>query len=327
MSDLGDKRAPERIDFVCSLVNYDERRGTFDISLQPDPDKCEWVEIDGKRHLHYKVDGAVFSEEQVAKFATQLVNTPMFMRSPETAAGAALLDPDLIGVQDVLEELSSPLAAIPGSGDTAHHYLQALGVDELDFVILSIDIAGSTKLATQLGRDQYTHLIIIALDEIGAPIPEFNGQVLKYTGDGLIAYFAEPRHAMENDLVLDCALAIRQVVYGQLNDFLQASGFPRIDVRIGIDSGYASIVTLGSPERKKEVDLIGATVSLAAKMQQLAEPGSVLVGEMACQQLQPQWQARCDEMILPGNLEYINQLGEQYRVYNLRLDDLDSRAH
>ena len=48
---------------------------------------------------------------------------------------------------------------------------------------------------------------------------------------------------------------------------------------------------------------------------------------MACQQLQPQWQARCDEMLLPGNWEYVNHLGEQYRVYSLRLDDIDSREH
>lgn len=303
------------------VVRYDEQRGAFDISLRPDPDKCEWVVLNGRRHLHHKLDDVYYTEEEVQEFACALVDGTLGSASIEQAIPALSVDYNQEQIQEQLEELSSPLVSTPVNGDIAHKYLTELGVEELDFVILSVDIAGSTKLATTLGRDQYTHLIMMALDEIGAPIPEFNGRILKYTGDGLIAYFAEPRYAMENDLVLDCALAIREVVYGMLNDFLETSGFPRIEVRVGIDSGYASIVTLGTPQTRVESDLIGATVSLAAKMQQLAEAGKVLIGEMAYQRLQPHWQARCNEIELPWNWEYTSQTGKPYSIYSLSLDD------
>lgn len=321
MSEMPQSRVPLRRDCMRRVVRYDEQRGAFDISLRPDPDKCEWVILNGKRHLHHKLNDAYFTEEEVQEFACSLVDGTLSGAAIDHAVPALSVDYNKAGIQEQLEELASPLVSTPLNGDVAHKYLTDLGVQELDFVILSVDIAGSTKLATTLGRDQYTHLIMMALDEIGAPVPEFSGKILKYTGDGLIAYFAEPSHAMENDLVLDCALAIREVVYGMLNDFLESSGFPRIEVRVGIDSGFASVVTLGTPQTRVESDLIGATVSLAAKMQQLAEAGKVLIGEMAYQRLQPHWQARCSEITLPWNWEYTNQAGEQYSVYSLSLDD------
>jgi len=304
---------PMRKDFMCRVVRFNEVRGTFDVSLLPNPELCQWVEVDGKRHLQFKEDGQLYSEAEIARYATELFDAQYGSGSQQMAPAAGY-----DGLQQELEELSSPLITAPDV-DVQHQYLSDLGVNELDFVILSVDIAGSTKLATSLGRDKYTHLIMLALDEIGAPIPEFNGKILKYTGDGLIAYFAEPHYAMENDLVLDCALAIREVVYGLLNDFLEASDFPRIELRIGIDSGIASVVTLGSAETRQETDLIGATVSLAAKMQQLARAGNVLVGEMAYQRLQPHWQARCNEITLPLEWEYTNQAGGRYSIYNLEL--------
>ncbi|MBN2081702.1 adenylate/guanylate cyclase domain-containing protein [bacterium] len=315
MSDVLNSRVPMRKDFMCRVVRFNEVHGTFDVSLLPNPELCQWVEVDGKRHLQFKDDGQLYTEAEIARYATELFDAQYGTGGQQHAPGAGY-----DGLQQDLEELASPLIAAPAA-DVQHQYLSDLGINELDFVILSVDIAGSTKLATSLGRDKYTHLIMLALDEIGAPIPEFNGKVLKYTGDGLIAYFAEPHYAMENDLVLDCALAIREVVYGLLNDFLESSGFPRIELRIGIDSGIASVVTLGSAQTKQETDLIGATVSLAAKMQQLAQAGNVLVGEMAYQRLQPHWQARCSEIRLPLEWEYSNQAGGRYSVYNLELAD------
>lgn len=309
------------------VVRYDEQRGAFDISLRPDPLKCEWVLLNGRRHLHDKQYDSYYTEDEVADFACRLVDGTLGGPPIEQAVPALSVDYNKEGIQEQLEELASPLVSTPVNGDLAHRYLTDLGVEELDFVILSVDIASSTKLATSLGRDKYTHLIMMALDEIGAPIPEFSGKILKYTGDGLIAYFAEPCHAMENDLVLDCALAIREVVYGMLNDFLESSGFPRIEVRIGIDSGFASIVTLGSSSTHVESDLIGATVSLAAKMQQLANAGKVLIGEMAYERLQPHWQARCDSMELPPIWDYTNHCGGPYRIFDLRLDDRAVRGN
>ena len=322
VSESEGKKLPQPIDFVCKIVNYDERRGSFDFVLKPDPHKYQWVEIGGERHLKLTDDGSVFSEEEVQQFAQRVVDSQMSFHSPAAGRDFRLAEHDPGNGSKWFREMASAMAASQLGPEHGRDYLRGLGVDELDFVILSIDIARSTHLATSLGREQYKHLIIVALGEIGAPIPEFGGQILKYTGDGLIAYFPESRHAMENDQVVECALAIREVVAGDLNDFLESGGFPRIDVRIGIDSGMASIVTLGTPDTREEIDLIGATVSLASKVQRLALPSSVLIGEMAYQRLQPQWQARCKQVDLPGNWLYANQDGEQYRVYEIDLRDV-----
>jgi len=57
-----------------------------------------------------------------------------------------------------------------------------------------------------LPLDELARVIPIALFEFSLAIPAFHGHVLKYTGDGLIAYFAEPSFLTKNDLALDCAL-------------------------------------------------------------------------------------------------------------------------
>ena len=51
------------------------------------------------------------------------------------------------------------------------------------------------------------------LDELALIVAQFNGQVLKYTGDGLIAYFTPPSYNRMNDMALDCALTCRHLLY------------------------------------------------------------------------------------------------------------------
>lgn len=53
----------------------------------------------------------------------------------------------------------------------------------------------------------------------------------------------------------------------------------KLGVLIGLDSGEALVVTMGHPATKQHKDIIGATVSLAAKIQARAEPGTILVGQ------------------------------------------------
>ena len=61
--------------------------------------------------------------------------------------------------------------------------------------------------------------------------------------------------------------------------FLNDKDLPSIGVRIGLDSGEAIIMTVGSKVSKTQKDLIGQTINLAAKIQSLADPNQILAGE------------------------------------------------
>jgi class 3 adenylate cyclase len=77
----------------------------------------------------------------------------------------------------------------PTFEDKSEDFRRSLQVDRLEFVIMRVDVVGSTTLATTADPVAYRRAITTALYELSDVIPKFRGHVLKYTGDGIIAYF------------------------------------------------------------------------------------------------------------------------------------------
>ena len=141
--------------------------------------------------------------------------------------------------------------------------------------------------------------------------------MLKYTGDGLIAYFPEPGFTTKNDLAIDCALALRRLIYFALNPLFREFQYPAIDIRIGLDSGEAYVLTIGSPETKQHKDIIGSVVSVATKIQSLARPAGVTLGQATMQSMHTNWRLRCTEFPLPEKWPYKTLDGGLYRVFQV----------
>jgi class 3 adenylate cyclase len=179
-------------------------------------------------------------------------------------------------------------------------------------VILSLDVVGSTKMATSLDPKVYSRMMAVLLAELGELVPLYHGHVLKYTGDGIIAYFPEPTFVAKNDLALSCALALRQLVYKAINDVFVAHELPTVGVRIGIDSGRAAVVVMGSSKTKQHADLIGKVVSLACKIQGRADEGGVCVGDIVLRNLHTSLRVHCREMPIPSDWPYRYADGRPY---------------
>jgi class 3 adenylate cyclase len=122
-----------------------------------------------------------------------------------------------------------------------------------------------------------------------------------------------------NDLAIDCALSCRLLVNEVLNPALLERGFPTINVRIGLDSGEAFIQTVGSPETKRHKDIIGAVVSLATKIQALAPPGEVYLGEITVQNLYVAWRQLCERVDAGPGWSYKDGSGKPYGVWRVRI--------
>jgi adenylate cyclase len=206
----------------------------------------------------------------------------------------------------------------PGFEDKSEQFLESLACDRLEFVIASVDVVGSTRLATTLAQEKYARLISTVLSELGEIIPKFHGYVLKYTGDGLIAYFPSPSFITMNDLALDCVLTMRGLVHNGINPLLEQRNYPVIDIRMGIDSGEAYVVTVGSPETKKHMDVIGGVVSLACKIQGLAKPGEICMGETTERNLHVAWRQLCEPVDCGPNWSYKERDGNFYRVFRFK---------
>jgi class 3 adenylate cyclase len=206
---------------------------------------------------------------------------------------------------------------IPTFGNASQEYLQSLSVNEERFVILSFDIVGSTKLATTLPTAKYAKLIQTVLFELSEVVPQFHGHVLSYGGDGFVAYFAAPNFIGKNDLAIDCALTLRRLVYQGLNPVLTQSGYPSIDIRIGLDSGEAAVVVIGSDQTKQQSDLVGEVVNLACKIQAQAPSGGIALGAWTLRNLHTHWRQRCVPLELPGDWGYKDTDGAPYPVFRV----------
>src|SRR6185437_9251181 len=135
--------------------------------------------------------------------------------------------------------------------------------------VMFCDLVGSTSLAASLDAEDWRNLVSAYLDAASAAVTELGGHVLKKLGDGLMALFGYPR-AQENDAerAVRAALAIQRAL-AELNARNAAKGAPELVARIGLDSGPVVVDATG--------EVFGDAPNIAARVQALADPASVLV--------------------------------------------------
>lgn len=299
-----------RLDFKIEVLSTNEENGIIKVRLVPDPDRYKIEVVDGKRCWYDVYDHILIPESVIAEAAKKMDGSPIYCHPPQIENSEKY-------VQDRIPEIRKELEGSfpnPTFDDKSEEFLESLKKDELDFVILSLDMANSTKLSTELPQSTYAKLITVLLFEISNVVPLFHGHILKYTGDGIIAYFPEPNFVSKNDLAIDCSLTLLRLVYHGLNPVLESMNFPKIDIRIGLDSGEAVVVTMGSPVTKQHKDIIGSVVSLACKIQSVAQLGAVNIGQATYQNLHVQWKPLCREVSLPNGWRY-NSGGIPYKIY------------
>lgn len=145
-----------------------------------------------------------------------------------------------------------------------------------------IDIVGSTDLTVRLGPERLKGALNAAFAEVSARITAEGGIVEKYIGDAVYALFGAPvAHADDPLRALRAAHACR---------LWAAAPDAPFGLRIGIETGEA-VVDLSAVESTHQRMSVGPVVNAAARLEQAAEPGQVLVGP-ACRAAAPGAQFR-----------------------------------
>ncbi|HEV8718494.1 MAG TPA: adenylate/guanylate cyclase domain-containing protein [Candidatus Binatia bacterium] len=158
--------------------------------------------------------------------------------------------------------------------------------------VMFCDLVGSTALSEQLDPEELREVVRAYQQASTVVIERYDGQIAQHLGDGLLVYFGYPQ-AHEDDAQravragLDLVAAIHQALV------LQHHG---VQIRIGIHTGLVVVGELGSGAKREQLAL-GETPNLAARIQGLAEPDTVIVsaathhllaGLFECQDLGPQ---------------------------------------
>jgi class 3 adenylate cyclase len=137
--------------------------------------------------------------------------------------------------------------------------------------ILNADIVNSTKLVDQLDPEELMGIMQEYFDSCRSIVVEFHGVLAGYTGDGFDAYFGYP--VAREDYAVDALNAAIQV--GRM--LAERHGRLPFDCRFGVATGYVVVDQPGILGLGRNVLAFGSTPTLAARLQQLANPGSILV--------------------------------------------------
>src|SRR5215216_1572648 len=133
------------------------------------------------------------------------------------------------------------------------------------------DVSGSTALGERIDPESLRHVMARYFETARAILERHGGTVEKFIGDAVMAVFGVPTVHEDDALrALRAAEELRESLAG-LNDELEQSYGTRLEARIGVNTGE---VVTGTEERIAT----GDAVNVAARLEQAAEPGEVLLG-------------------------------------------------
>jgi predicted ATPase/class 3 adenylate cyclase len=149
------------------------------------------------------------------------------------------------------------------------------GAERRQLTVMFCDLVGSTALSARLDPEDLRVVIGAYLACVAEVIARNEGVIARYMGDGVLAYFGYPQaHEDDAEQATRAGLALVDAVANLQTDI--AAG---LQVRVGIATGMVVVGDLTGEGAAKEQGVIGETPNLAARLQALAEPGTVLISE------------------------------------------------
>ena len=173
----------------------------------------------------------------------------------------------------LIKAIAKLAAAPPEQADTAPPApatrLPDASAERRHLTVMFCDLVGSTTISAALDAEDWRNLVSAYLDVASEAVTQMGGRVAKTLGDGLMALFGHPL-AQENDSerAVRAALAIQRAL-AELNRKNAGSGRPELVARIGVESGAVVVDAAG--------EIFGDAPNIAARVQALADPGTVLI--------------------------------------------------
>ena len=142
-----------------------------------------------------------------------------------------------------------------------------------------VDMKGFTPLTERLGPEETFALMDQVFEILIHKIHDYEGTVNELRGDGVLALFGAPI-ALEDapQRAIRSALAMHREMTKFSETIKDEKKIPPIFLRIGINSGPVVVGTVGN-DLRVQFTAVGDTINMAARMEQMAEPGTTYVTE------------------------------------------------
>ena len=139
--------------------------------------------------------------------------------------------------------------------------------------VMFSDLVGSTALSARMDPEDLREVIAAYQKAVAATVQRFGGFVAKYLGDGVLVYFGYPQaHEDDAERAVRAAIELIQAVSSL------KSGAP-LQTRVGIGTGLVVVGDLIGSGEAQGRGIVGETPNLAARLQAIAEPNTVVIAE------------------------------------------------
>ena len=226
---------------------------------------------------HENRAGAKFCEECAAPLATACTNCGSQVSTtakfcPECAhpigtardppAGARFISPESYTPKHLAERILTSKSALEG--------------ERKHVTVLFADLKGSMELIADRDPEEARKLLDPVLEHMMEAVHHYEGTVSLVMGDGIMALFGAPL-AHEDHAVRACYAALRMQgsVKRYAEEVHQNAGVP-LQIRVGMNSGEVLVRSIGS-DLHMDYTAVGQTTHVAARMEQMAMPGSILI--------------------------------------------------
>lgn len=173
--------------------------------------------------------------------------------------------------------------------DSAHRFCGACGSPLADvaveagerrpLTVFFCDLVGSTELVSRYDAEDVRDILRRYHDVVGRAVDAAGGTVVRLVGDGVLAYFGYPvASADAAHRAVDCGLTVVRTVPTIRTDDLVADPLV-LQCRVGVHSGVVYVGPMQSGARTEYHDVVGDTPNIAARLQSVAAPGQIVIGD------------------------------------------------
>src|SRR6516162_437571 len=152
----------------------------------------------------------------------------------------------------------------------------ALEGERKQITVLFADLKGSMELLADRDPEEARTLLDPVLERMMEAVHWYEGTVNQVMGDGIMALFGAPIGHEDHAVRASYAALRMQRRVNLYADEIQRAGSTPVQIRVGLNSGEVVVRSIGS-DLHMDYTAVGQTTHLAARMEQLAKPGSVLV--------------------------------------------------
>ena len=152
----------------------------------------------------------------------------------------------------------------------------ALEGERKQVTVLFADLKGSMELLADRDPEEARQLLDPVLERMMEAVHRYEGTVNQVMGDGIMALFGAPLAHEDHAVRAGYAALAMQESVTRYGDALQRSQGVPIQIRVGLNSGEVVVRAIGS-DLHMDYTAVGQTTHLAARMEQMAKPGSILI--------------------------------------------------